>query len=92
MKFKLNKNLFNLLVNVQEVDKYIYIFNETKYDEYINFSIEDKDFREVQLLINDEIVLNGMDNQDTVNSLGLKLYKLYDEILYQKDNNHSEIP
>lgn len=84
MKFKLKKSLFDLLINVPEVEQYI--VNKIEKDDCIDFNIDIKDFREVQLLINDEIVLNGMDNQDTVNSLGLKLYKLYDEILYQKDN------
>lgn len=84
MKFKLKKSLFDLLINVPEVEQYI--VNEVDDDDCINFNIDTKDIREVQLLINDEIVLKGMDNQDTVNSLGLKLYKLYDEILYQKDN------
>ncbi len=84
MKFKLKKSLFDLLINVPEVNQYI--INKAEENDYINFNIDAKNFREVQLLINDEIVLNGMDNQDTVNSIGLKLYKLYDEILYQKDN------
>ncbi len=84
MKFKLKKSLFDLLINLPEVEQYI--LNKVELDDCINFNIDNKDLREVQLLINDEIVLNGMDNQDIVNSLGLKLYKLYDEILYQKDN------
>lgn len=84
MKFKLNKSLFDLLINIPEVNQYI--IKRVKVDDYIEFSIDAKDFREVQLLINDEIVLNGMDNQDTVNDLGLRLYKLYDDILYQKNN------
>lgn len=84
MKFKLNKSLFDLLINVPEVNQYI--IKRVKIDEYIEFSIDTKNFREVQLLINDEIVLRGMNNQDTVNDLGLKLYKLYDEILYQKNH------
>lgn len=84
MKFKLKKSLFDLLINVPEVKQYI--VNKVEDNDCINFNIDAKDIREVKLLINDEIVLKGMDNQDTVNSLGLKLYKLYDEIAYQKDN------
>lgn len=84
MKFKLNKSLFDLLINIPEVNQYI--IKRVKIDDYIEFSIDAKDFREVQLLINDEIVLHGIDNQDTVNDLGLRLYKLYDDILYQKNN------
>lgn len=84
MNFKLKKNLFDLLINVPDVEQYI--INKVEDDDCINFNIDVKNLREVQLLINDEIVLNGMDNQDTVNKLGVKLYKLYDEIVYQKDN------
>lgn len=84
MGFRLNKDLFDLLINVSEVNQYI--LKKVKIDDYTEFCIDAKNFREVQLLINDEIVLNGMDNQDTVNALGIKLYQLYDEILYQKNN------
>lgn len=84
MKFKLKKDLFDLLINVPEVEQYI--INKIEDSDCINFNIDTKNIREVQLLINDEIVLKGMDNQDTVNSLGVTLYKLYDEISCQKDN------
>ena len=84
MKFKLKKDLFDLLINVPEVEQYI--INKIEDSDCINFNIDTKNIREVQLLINDEIVLKGMDNQDTVNCLGVTLYKLYDEISYQKDN------
>ncbi|OOM82317.1 hypothetical protein CLPUN_03180 [Clostridium puniceum] len=85
MKFKLKKSLFELLKNnVSEAYEYLQDINEQ--NEEVNFSVKGEDIQEVQLLINDEIVLRGMDKQDTVNDLGLKLYKLYDEILYQKNN------
>ena len=38
-----------------------------------------------QVIINEEIVAEGMDDQETVNQYGLKLYKAYDEMLYQLD-------
>lgn len=84
MKFKLNKSLYELLLNVPDTKDYLK--NEKSQDNFIEFDIDKVDFLEVQMLINDEIVLNGMDNQDTVNDLGIKLYKLYDELLYQKRN------
>lgn len=84
MNFKLRKILYNLLISVPEVKDYIKDSVET--DDFIEFYIDKFDFREVQLLINDEIVLNGLDNQDTVNKLGIDLYKLYDELSYQKNN------
>lgn len=85
MKFRLNKSLFELLKNnVSEAYEFLQDINEQ--NEEVNFLVKDEYVQEVQLLINDEIVIHGMDNQDTVNDLGLKLYKLYDEILYQKNN------
>jgi len=84
VKFKLRKSLFEVLKNnVSNTLEYLQDLKEE--NEEVTFSIKDEDVQEVQLLINDEIVLHGMDNQDTVNDLGLKLYKLYDEILYQKN-------
>lgn len=84
MRFKLENSLYELLVNVPKVKQYI--DKVTKIDKVAEFKIKKEDIREVQLLINDEIVLRGMDNQDTVNDIGIKLYRLYDEILYQKNN------
>lgn len=84
MKLKLNKNLFKLLKSIHGIDEYI--DNNIKEDEsMVEFNIADSNVQEIQLLINDEIASNGMNNKDTVNDLGLKLYKLYDEILYQKN-------
>lgn len=83
MKFQLINDLFDLLIDIPDINNYI--SNNSKNDLYTTFEIKRADFREVQLLINDEIVLNGMDNQDTVNKLGIKLYKLYDELVYQKN-------
>lgn len=85
MNFKLNKSLFEILNNVPNVVEYLKDINED--NNHVIFKINQNDVQEVQLLINDEIVLHGMDNQETVNDLGIKLYKLYDEILYQKKNN-----
>lgn len=46
--------------------------------------LEILDIKELQLLVNDEIVYRGLDNQEIVNNLGKKLYELYDEILHQR--------
>lgn len=46
--------------------------------------VPDDEVREMQGLINEDIVGRGMDNQNTVNETGKMLYWLYDEILYQK--------
>lgn len=85
MNFKLNKSLFDILNNIPDVIDYLKDINEDNGS--VTFIINQNDVKEVQLLINDEIVLHGMDKQELVNDLGIKLYKLYDEILYQKKNN-----
>ncbi len=36
--------------------------------------------------INFAIVDRGMDNQDTVNEIGIHLYEIYDDILWQADH------
>lgn len=84
MKFKLRKSSFEILKNVPDITDCLLDINND--NDYVHFVIKDENIQEVQLLINDEIVLNGMNNQDTVNDLGIKLYKIYDEIKYQKDN------
>ena len=76
------RSLSNLLISIPEVKDYIKDSVET--DDFIY--IDKFNFREIQLLIDDEIVLNGLDNQETVNKLGIDLYKLYDELSYQENN------
>lgn len=49
----------------------------------VSFSIKNDEIVEYQLDINDAIVDVGMDNQDTVNDIGIRLYNIYDELLYQ---------
>ncbi|RDY23756.1 hypothetical protein CHF27_006435 [Romboutsia maritimum] len=88
MKFKLKNKLYKLLIDVPEIEDYVIDIIQTNVN--TEFKIKKEDIREVQLLINDEIVLKGLDNQDTVNKLGIKLYELYDEILYQKDNQNEK--
>ena len=85
MNFKLRKSLFEILKNISDINDYILEIHEE--NDGVSFKIEKENIQEVQLLINDEIVLKGIDKHETVNELGIKLYKLYDEILYQKKNN-----
>lgn len=42
------------------------------------------DVSEFQSEMTDTIVVKGMDDEDTVNSKGKIMYRIYDEILYQK--------
>ena len=83
MVVKLNKEMSDLLLTVEDIKSFII----SRADKEGIVELEVSDIDEVQLLINDEIVYRGLDNQKTVNDLGKKLYELYDEILYQKHNN-----
>lgn len=82
MIIKLNNELSTLLLDEVENAKDL-IVNQKFIDSGIK-EMEVSDINELQLLINDEIVYRGLDNQETVNDFGKKLYALYDEILYQK--------
>lgn len=82
MVVKLNKEMSDLLLTVEDIKSFII----SRADKEGIVELEVSDIDEVQLLINDEIVYRGLDNQKTVNDLGKKLYELYDEILYQKHN------
>lgn len=55
----------------------------TKYNTLL--FVEDTSLEDLKLSMTTEISLKGLNNQNTVNELGKKLYKIYDEILYQQD-------
>lgn len=60
------------------------IFRKISPNGAFTMEIANDQIREMQGLINDNIVSRGMDDQNTVNQIGKMLYWLYDEILYQK--------
>lgn len=85
MNFKLENAEFEFFKhNVPDSVEYLKDISQDEY--YTSFTIKNENVQEVQLLINDEIVSKGMDKQNTVNTLGVQLYKLYDDILAQKRN------
>lgn len=45
------------------------------------------DVSEFQSRINDSVLEFGLDDEDTVNDIGKRLYNIYDELLYQKYEN-----
>ena len=55
------------------------------YKRQIYFDV--KEVSDFQDEINMEIVDSGMDDEDTVNKLGKRMYQIYDNLLYQKRNN-----
>lgn len=85
MVIKLKKEMSETLLNEVEGIEPLVVDRREKSEGIVELDLSDID--EVQFLINDEIVYRGLDNQETVNDLGKKLYALYDEILYQKHDN-----
>ena len=85
MVIKLKKEMLEILLNEVEGIEPLVADRREKTEGIVELDLSDID--EVQFLINDEIVYRGLDNQETVNDLGKKLYALYDEILYQKHDN-----
>ncbi|MCB5881026.1 hypothetical protein LIR45_01305 [Lachnospiraceae bacterium EP-SM-12S-S03] len=85
MIIKLNNAMSKLLL--EEVENVSTLVKSQKNIDSNMIELEISDIKELQFLINDEIVYRGLDNQETVNDFGKKLYALYDEILYQKHDN-----
>lgn len=84
MIFSLSKNDFVFLQEHSEKETSEMMRITEENSEKVFFSVGD--ISEFQGLINDAIVLFGMNNQDTVNEIGKRLYKIYDEIYFQKHN------
>ena len=82
MIIKLNNEIAKLLLEEVE-DAQSLISNQRKLDSDVK-ELEVSDIEELQLLVNDEIVYRGLDQQETVNNLGKKLYRLYAELLHQR--------
>lgn len=82
MLIKLSNEMSKLLLEEVE-DAESLVLNQRKVDSDTK-ELEVSDVEELQLLINDEIVYRGLDHQETINNLGKKLYRLYDEIFHQR--------
>ena len=82
MIIKLNNEMSKLLLEEVE-DAQSLILSQRKIDSDAK-ELEVSDIKELQLLVNDEIVYRGLDHQD----LGKKLYRLYDEILHQRHSSN----
>ena len=85
MIIKLNNVMSKVLLEEVEDANALVKSQKTIDSDTIEFEISD--IKELLLLINDEIVYRGLDDQETVNDLGKQLYDLYDEILYQRHDN-----
>lgn len=82
MLIKLKNDMFQLLLKEVEGARTLITTKRTISSDMVELEISD--IKELQLLINDEIVYRGLENQERVNDLGKRLYDLYDEILYQR--------
>lgn len=82
-KYYKNKDLLEILksVDFSELEK-TPIISENK-DGSFSMEFPDDELLEVKLAINDEVIAQGLDNQNTVNETGKMLYWLYDEVLIQ---------
>lgn len=82
-KLKLSKSDFEFLSSYMELSSECIKLPTIKCkNEFVEFEVED--YSNFQVMMNFDIVNDGMDNQDTVNELGKRMYQIYDEILIQK--------
>lgn len=79
---KLKKSDFDFLLKTMELSKECVISYVPDDNENITFKVED--YSDFQDMMNFDIINIGMDNQDTVNELGKRMYLIYDIILDQK--------
>ncbi len=85
---ELNKKDYDFLVNNMELSEKS-IISSAPYDENtMTFQVED--YSDFQDLMNFDIVNDGMDDQNTVNERGKRMYQIYDKILAQKTKKRSE--
>lgn len=80
---KLSKTDFDFMLNNMELTaKCIISYELDSESKNISFLVED--YSDFQDMVNFDIVNTGMDNQETVNEQGKRMYQLYDIILAQK--------
>lgn len=83
---KLKKEDYDFLAeHVPEIEEYVE--NKTTDSRFVHFDLSDENFRNIQSDINFSIVSQGMDQQDTVNEIGKRLYKIYDLLPYLDEPN-----
>ncbi|MEC1177628.1 hypothetical protein P9B03_03955 [Metasolibacillus meyeri] len=83
---KLKKDDYDFLAkHVPEIDDYVE--NKAVDERFVHFELSEENFYNIQSDMNDSIVAYGMDQQDTVNAIGKKLYQLYDLLPYLDDEN-----
>lgn len=82
-KLRLSKSDFEFLSSYMELSSECVKSPTTDgKDGFVEFQVED--YSDFQDLMNFDIINDGMDNQNTVNELGKRMYQIYDKILIQK--------
>lgn len=82
-KLKLPKKDFDFLRDYMELaSKEIISYTFESGSNNVIFQVDD--YSNFQDMMNFDIINDGMDNQDTVNKLGIQMYRIYDIILTQK--------
>lgn len=82
-KLRLSKSDFEFMSRCMELSSECVKSPTTEgKDEFVEFQVED--YSDFQVMMNFDIVNDGMDNQNTVNNLGKRMYQIYDRILIQK--------
>lgn len=79
LTFKIEQYNF-LCKYVPEIIKYEK--NKILDDNVVSLDMEESDFETFENDFNSSIVAYGMNNQETVNEIGIELYKIYDECIY----------
>lgn len=95
MLYKISKSDFEFLKKYSENSILIAQINENK--SYIIMNVDNDDVDEFEFLLNCSVLDFGMNDENTVNHIGKRLYNIYDNLLYQKHqqeekgkNNDSE--
>ncbi|MEI3577927.1 MAG: hypothetical protein V8Q07_05695 [Acutalibacteraceae bacterium] len=58
------------------------ITNIHKDDKSVSFEVADDEMDDFQVDMTSDIIHNGMDNQDTVNQIGIEMYRIHDSLMY----------
>ena len=60
------------------------ICNVEKKENTVVFEVDNKDLVSFEVEMSSDIIHNGMNNQNTVNEIGKRMYLIYDTIIDQK--------
>ena len=83
-KYYKNQDLYNAAIDVDYSDMIDPpIIQAYGSDGRFTMEVADEQILDLKHSLNDAIVIYGLDNQETVNNLGRRLYWIYDEILIQ---------